>query len=118
MRNLPDLGTFVKHDQQRFVVGSLANQIKVLIQRMKMRGYEPWKILLSPGLRDALRLENRPEYVRHDVGDLFMGLQIRIDASVNEPIILIKPELRARPLDQGHSTPEEVAWKRSRQFAN
>ena len=121
MRNLPDLGKFVKHDPQRFVVGSLANQIRVLIQRMKMRGYEPWKILLSPGLRFALRSEMRDkltEYVSHDKGDMFLGLPIVVDSTVEEPIIMVKPELRYQPLEQGRSTPEEVAWKRKKRFAN
>lgn len=123
MRNLPDIGKFIKHDPQRFVVGSLANQIRVLIQRMRMRGYQPWKILLSPGLRYALRLESESsmqsnDYRRHDQGDTFMGFPIVVDKTVEEPIIMIKPELRDRPLEQGRSTPEEVAWKRRKQFAN
>lgn len=114
MENLPDLGKFVKHDQQRFVVGSLKNQIKVLIQRMKMRGFKPWKILLSPGLRFALRSECgiSPEYVRHDLGDVFDGLPIVVDTSVREPIIMLKPEVRDTPLDMGKSTDERLHWKR------
>lgn len=93
---------FVKHDPQRFVVGSLANQIKVLLQRMQMRGFKPWKILLNPGLRYALELEGH-DYVKRDLGHFFMGLLIQIDVTVSEPIILIKPEL-VRKQDESHST--------------
>lgn len=117
MRNVPDIGKFVKHDPQRFVVGSLANQIRVLIQRMKMRGYTPWKIMLSPGLRFALRSEMEgklQEYQKHDKGDMFMGLPIKIDSTVMEPIIMIKPEPRIQPLDEGQSTPEETVWRRGK----
>lgn len=115
---LPDVGTFVKHDQQRFVVGSLANQIRVLLQRMRLRGYHPWKILLSRGLRDALRLENSPGYVKHDEGDTFGSLPIVIDNSVREPLILVKPEPRKAALDMGQSTSEEYVWKRRKQLSS
>ena len=121
MRNLPDIGKFVKHDPQRFVVGSLANQIRVLVQRMKMRGYKPWKIMLSPGLRFALRSEMEgkiAEYIRHDLGDMFLGLPVVVSPDAVEPLILIKPEVRETPLDQGKSTPEEVAWRRRKQLVS
>jgi hypothetical protein len=116
MSSLPDIGTFVKHDPQRFVVGSLANQIRVLIQRMKMRGYQPWKILLSPGLRFALRSEvgGTMEYAKHDQHDMFLGLPIVLDTTVREPIMMIKPERRTVPLEKGFSTSEERVWRRGR----
>lgn len=112
---LPDIGKFIKYDPQRFVIGSLANQIKTLIQRMKMRGYKPWKILLSPGLRHAFRLEMERsaaarEYVRNDLQDSFMGLPIIIDTTVSEPIIMINPEDRVWTLEDAQSTPDEVLW--------
>lgn len=113
---MKDIGTFVKHDPQRFVVGSLANQIRTLVQRMKMRGYKPWKILLSPGLRYAFRLEMERsaaahEYVRHDVQDSFLGLPIVIDSTVHEPIIMIDPGDRFWNIPKSQSTPEETVWK-------
>lgn len=118
MSGLPDIGRFVKHDPQRFVVGSLANQIRVLVQRMKMRGYKPWKILLSPGLRYALRLENDPEYRRHDLGGWFLGLPIVVDTTVREPIIMINPEDRFWTLEEAQSTPEETVWESKKGLAN
>jgi hypothetical protein len=113
------VGLFVKHDPQRFVVGAIGNQIRVLIQRMKLLGYKPWKILLSPGLAYALRLDSgdSPDYVRHDLGSRFMGLEIKIDPSVQEPIIMVKPEMRETPLDLGHSTPEEMVWRKKRDLS-
>jgi len=72
----------------------IANQIRVLIQQMQMRNLEPGKILLSHGIRWALREEMKGklahEYKQHDLGDTFAGLPIVVDNSVNEPIILIK----------------------------
>ena len=120
MSNLPDIGTFIKHDPQRFVVGSLANQIRVLIHRMKMRGYKPWKILLSPGLRFALRseMEGKIDYQRHDKGDMFMGLPIKLSSDVVEPIIMIEPEACGKPTEAAQSTPEEVVWRRRKQLAS
>lgn len=113
---LPDIGTFIKHDPKRFMTGAIGNQIRTLIQRMKMRGYRPWKILLSPGLRYALRLDQgeSPDYVRHDLGDRFMGLEIKVDATVEEPIIIIKPEIRRDALEQGVSTNPERLWRYQR----
>lgn len=83
-----------------------------------MRGCKPWKILLSRGLRDALRLElsDQALYRTHDQGDRFMGLEIKIDESVVEPIILIKPEWRDTPMEQGLSTPEERLWRRMKRL--
>lgn len=105
MRNLPDIGKFVKHDPQRFVVGSLANQIRTLIQRMTMRGYKPWKILLSRGLSYALFLEvgQSVDYYKTDQGSFFMGLLIKVDDTVEEPIIMIKPE-KVPKFDDAQST--------------
>lgn len=104
--NLPDIGKFIKHDKQRFIVGSLANQIRTLLQRMKMRGYKPWKILLNRGLRYALYLEmsGKMGYKRTDSGDFFNDLPIVVDDTVEEPIILIRPEIRKDPLEKGQST--------------
>ena len=100
-----NLFKFVKHDPQRFVIGSLANQIRVLLQRMKMRGYKPWKILLSRGLSYALYLECRDglDYTKTDQGSFFMGLLIKIDDTCQEPIIMVKPEIAKKP-DVGQST--------------
>lgn len=118
MRTIADteIGKFLKVDSQKNIVGAIGNQIRVLVQRMKMRGYQPWKILLSRGLRDALRLDSgeSPDYVRHDVADCFMGLEIKLDASVEEPIIMVKPVLRDAPLADaaGQSTDPRRNWKR------
>lgn len=113
-----DIGKFIRPDQQRYMVGAIGNQIRTLIQRMKMRGYQPWKILLSRGLRDALRLDSgeSPDYLRHDQGDRFMGLEIKIDVSVTEPLILVKPQWRDAPLEREQSTDEEVLWQRMKRL--
>lgn len=86
--------------------GQLSNQIKVLIQRMRLRGYTPWKILLHPGMRWVLREECRhlTIYRTHDQGDTYAGLPIVCDTSVNEPIIMIDPEYRDTPLEKAQST--------------
>lgn len=70
----------------------IANQIKVLIQQMRMRGLEPEKILLSHGLRWALREEmsGNGVYKKHDLGDTFAGLPVVVDNSVNQPLVMIK----------------------------
>lgn len=85
----------------------LTNQIKVLIQRMKLAGRQPYKILLSRGLRDALVMElghtgllrfklkrtpdpflGKPEKIA-DVS--FEGLPIVVDDSLKEILIQAKP---------------------------
>lgn len=72
----------------------ISNQIKVLIQRMRLCGFEPWKILLHQGLRWALKeeMKGNPAYRATDQGDFFGGLMIVIDNTVTEPLILAKPE--------------------------
>ncbi len=77
-----------------------------------MRGYKPWKILLNRGLRDALRLDagDSGDYIRHDAGDSFLGLPIRINETVSEPIIMIDPLDSVWKLEKAESTSDEVLW--------
>ncbi len=78
----------------------LTNQIRVLLQRVKMAGREPHKILMCRGLRDALYLELNHVFVRGKVGaydaiqgatDTFEGIPVVVDESCVEPIIQVKP---------------------------
>lgn len=80
--------------------GRLENQLRVLIQRARLAGKEPWKILLSKGLRWALEQEclGQPYYRKTDQGHYFGGLLIVVDQHVVDPIILIKPEPASTPL--------------------
>ena len=117
MRNLPDIGKFIKSDRALWTGPMVANRIRVLIQRMKMRGYKPWKILLSQPLRELLRVHADADYKRHDQGDTFMGLLIKIDNTLQEPIILIKSERRVTPLEQAQSTDPRRNWRR-KYYAN
>lgn len=84
------------------MTGKLSNQIKVLIQRARMAHREPWKIIMPKAMRWALEQELQPAmvgYKKTDQGHYYGGLFIVIDNSVTEPIILIKPEMRAKPLE-------------------
>lgn len=72
-----------------------------------MRNLEPWKILICSGLRWALMEEMRPklrEYSVTDQGDLFYGIQIVIDESCVEPMILVKPQRRETPLEENYES--------------
>ncbi len=73
----------------------ISNQIKVLLQQMRVRNLEPWKILVCHGLRWSLREEMRHKmgYRITDQGDFFGGIQVVIDESCVEPLILCKPKL-------------------------
>lgn len=81
-------------------MGQLTNQIRVLLQRVKMAGREPHKILMHQGLRDALRAELEPIFVREKIDaydprqgatDMFEGLPIVVDNSVGEILVQVKP---------------------------
>lgn len=83
----------------------ISNQIKVLLQQMRIRNLEPWKILICSGLRFALREEMRHrirEYRMTDQGDLFGGIQVVVDESCVEPLILVRPEKRTTPLEENY----------------
>lgn len=83
----------------------LINQIRVLLQRMKLAGREPYKILLSRGLRDALvnelghtgilRFKRMPDPFLgkpEKIADIsFEGLPIVVDDSLKEIMIQAKP---------------------------
>lgn len=67
---------------------------------------EPWKILVCSGLRWALREEMRnklKEYRVTDQGDLFGGIQVVVDESCVEPLILVRPEKRKAPLEENYA---------------
>lgn len=83
------------------MTGKISNQLKVLIQRTRMAGREPWKILMPKGMKWALEQELQPMlvgYKKTDQGCYYGGLLIVVDNTVTEPIILIKPEYRQEPL--------------------
>jgi hypothetical protein len=84
----------------------ISNQIKVLIQQMRLRNMDPWKILLCHGLRWSLREEmrNKVEYRVTDQGDFFGGIQVVIDESCVEPMILVRPLKRATPLEENYES--------------
>lgn len=84
----------------------ISNQIKVLIQQMRARNLEPWKILICSGLRWALREEMRHEcgYRTTDQGDFFGGVQVVVDESVTEPLILVRPQKRKTPLEESYAS--------------
>lgn len=82
----------------------ISNQIKVLIQQMRVRNMEPWKILMCSGLRWALREEMRHKmgYRMTDQADFFGGVQVVVDESCQEPLILVCPEKRVTPLEENY----------------
>lgn len=73
----------------------LNNQLKVLLQRVYNGGREPEKILMSPGMREALRLEMRgsAHYVQNSFPkeDLFYMIPIIVAKEVDKPLIQLKP---------------------------
>lgn len=73
----------------------LKNQLKVLLQRVYNGGREPEKILMSPGMREALRLEMHGS-ISYTVGtfpkeDTFHGITIVVAKEVTQPLIQLKP---------------------------
>lgn len=73
----------------------LKNQLKVLLQRVYNGGREPSKILLSPGMREALRMEMQGSTL-YTVGtfpkeDMFNGVTIVVAKGVDKPLIQLKP---------------------------
>lgn len=73
----------------------LKNQLKVLLQRVYNGGREPSKILLSSGMREALRLEMHGS-VSYTVGtfpkeDSFHGVTIVVVKGVDNPLVQLKP---------------------------
>lgn len=82
----------------------ISNQIRVLIQQMKVRNMDPWKILMCSGLCWALREEMRHKvgYRMTDQADFFGGIQIVVDESCTEPLIMVRPEKRTAPLEENY----------------
>lgn len=82
----------------------ISNQIKVLLQQMRIRNLEPWKILLCRGLWWALQEENKDKlvYRKTDQGCFFGGVQVVIDESCVEPLILVRPDKRMTPLEENY----------------
>lgn len=75
----------------------LKNQLKVLLQRVYTGNRRPAKILMSTGMRDALRLEMLgcgTDYVQQTFPreDRFHGIPIVLAPGVVEPIIELEPE--------------------------
>lgn len=73
----------------------LKNQLKVLLQRVYNGGREAEKILLSAGMRAALRLEMHGS-VSYTVGtfpkeDTFHGVTVVVTKGVDKPLIQLKP---------------------------
>lgn len=79
----------------------ISNQLRVLIQRCKLRAKTPWKVLMPKGLRWALEEEMKSKvgYRKTDQGHYFDDLLVIVDNSLKEPVILIKPEPRSEPLE-------------------
>lgn len=86
----------------------IANQIRVLIQRMRLMQLEPEKILMSQPIREALRNEmsGNALYRVTDQAHLFAGLPIVIDASIHHPIVMIK---RKQNLSSGEKFLKQLA---------
>jgi len=84
----------------------ISNQIKVLLQQMRLKNMEPWKILICNGLRWSLREEMRYKqgYRMTDEGDFFGGVQVVIDDSCVEPLILVRPEKRKTLLAENYES--------------
>lgn len=84
----------------------IRNKIKVMLQQMMMKGYVPWKLLMSKGICWALREEcqGMDEYKATDKAHFYGGLQIVIDNSVVDPIILCKPEYAKKTLEESYAT--------------
>lgn len=97
-------------------MAQLTNQIRVLLQRVKMAGREPHKILMCRGLRDALRMELRPILMRSEIEvydkmqgatDLFEGIPVVVDESCVEPMIQVRPTAYA-----SKDVVSPVPWKK------
>lgn len=81
----------------------LSNQIKVLLQRVRMAGREPLRLLMPNGLRWALKAEGSPEYHHMHNGDFFGPLPIVVDDTLKEILVQVEP-LPDQPT-------EAVDWK-------
>lgn len=79
---------------------NVRNQVRVIIRMATLKKRTPWKILLPKPLRWALEesCKGTGEYTKTDQGHYFNGLLIVVDPYVQEPIVVIKPEPRAEPL--------------------
>lgn len=87
----------------------LVNQIRVLLQRVKMAGREPYKILMHQGLRDNLRTElghtgilqfkvipdTTIDKARKQDEFTFLGLPVVVDNTLKEILIQVKPRKMA-----------------------
>lgn len=89
----------------------LKNQLKVLLQRVYTGGREPAKILLSPGMREALRMEMAGAAVYH-VGtfpkeDTFHGITIVVAKGVEQPMIELIPLVDEKKSKNGIIIPKK-----------
>lgn len=104
----------------------LINQIKVLLQRVKMAGREPHKLIMNQGLKECLQLElghtaslaYRHIISPHDddaiyhpkqgtIEMTFQGIPILVDNSLKEILIQTKP----RPMEEDEPVPN-VDWSK------
>lgn len=90
-------------------MGMLTNQIHVLLQRVKMAGREPHKIIMHQGLKETLMNEIRGTSVRlagiqkvvpmpevynarqGAIAETFEGIPIVVDNSIGEILVQVKP---------------------------
>lgn len=73
----------------------LKNQLKVLLQRVYNGGRTPKNIILSPGLREALRAEMQGS-AKYTVGtfpkeDTFFGITVVVAKDAHEPMVQLEP---------------------------
>lgn len=107
-------------------MGQLSNQIRVLLQRMRLSGREPHKILMHQGLKEALQNElngqirypiklqvnpvcdDEPYDPRQGMIEMtFEGLPIVVDNSLTEILIQAKPKPHS-----SHEPFKETDWKK------
>lgn len=100
----------------------LSNQIRVLLQRVKMAGREPHKILMPQGVYEVLRneifdgvsrlnkdglhsIDQATDAPRKYQALAFDGIPILVDNSVSEILVQVKP----RPLSEDEPMPN-IDW--------